>query len=39
MIARGRGRYEEAVAVAKRAVELDPISSDGYRELGRAYER
>ena len=38
MIARGRGRYEEAVAVAQRAVELDPVSSDGYRELGRAYE-
>lgn len=38
MIARGRGRYEEAVAVAQRAVELDPVASDGYRELGRAYD-
>jgi len=38
MIARGRGRYEEAVAVAQRAIELDPVSSDGYRELGRAHE-
>jgi tetratricopeptide (TPR) repeat protein len=38
LIARGRGRYEEAVAVAGRAVELDPVNSDGYRELGRAYE-
>ena len=38
LIARGRGRYEEAVAVAGRAVQLDPVSSDGYRELGRAYE-
>jgi len=38
LIARGRGRYEEAVAVAGRAIELDPFSSDGYRELGRAYE-
>jgi serine/threonine-protein kinase len=38
MIARGRGRYEEAVAVAQRAIELDPVSSDAYRELGRAYE-
>jgi tetratricopeptide (TPR) repeat protein/tRNA A-37 threonylcarbamoyl transferase component Bud32 len=38
LIARGRGRYEEAVAVAGRAIELDPLNSDGYRELGRAYE-
>jgi serine/threonine protein kinase/tetratricopeptide (TPR) repeat protein len=38
MIARGRGRYEEAVAVAQRAVELDPVSSEAYRELGRAQE-
>lgn len=38
LIARGRGRYEEAVAVAGRAIELDPLSSDAYRELGRAYE-
>jgi tetratricopeptide (TPR) repeat protein/predicted Ser/Thr protein kinase len=38
IIARGRGRYEEAVAVAGRAIELDPVNSDAYRELGRAYE-
>jgi serine/threonine-protein kinase len=38
MIARGQGRFEEAVAVAQRAVELDPVSSDAYRELARAYE-
>ena len=38
LIARGRGRYEEAVAVAGRAVDLDPMTSEGYRELGRAYE-
>ncbi len=38
LIARGRGRYEEAIAVAGRALELDPISSDAFRELGRAYE-
>jgi tetratricopeptide (TPR) repeat protein len=38
MIARGRGRYEEAAAVAARAIELDPVASDGYRELGRAHE-
>ena len=38
LIARGRGRYEEAVAVAGRAIELDPVNSDAYRELGRAYE-
>lgn len=38
LIARGRGRYEEAIAVASRALELDPTNSDAYRELGRAYE-
>jgi tetratricopeptide (TPR) repeat protein len=38
MVARGRGRYEEAVAVASRAVELDSVSSEAYRELGRAQE-
>ncbi len=38
LVARGRGRYEEGVAVAQRAIELDPTSSDGYRELARAYE-
>lgn len=38
MIARSRGRYEEAAAVAQRAVELDPVSSEAYRELGRAQE-
>jgi serine/threonine-protein kinase len=38
LVARGRGRYEEAIAVAQRAVELDPVSSEAYRELGRAQE-
>ncbi len=38
MIARGRGRYEEAAVMAGRAVSLDPVAADGYRELGRAYE-
>ena len=38
MIARGRGRYEEAAVMAQRAVTLDPVAPDGYRELGRAYE-
>ena len=38
MVARGRGRYEEAIAVAQRAIELDPVSSEAYRELGRAQE-
>lgn len=38
LVARGRGRYEEAAAVAQRAIELDPVSSEGYRELGRAQE-
>ena len=38
MLARGRGRYEEAVAVAQGAIELDPASGDAYRELARAQE-
>jgi serine/threonine protein kinase/Flp pilus assembly protein TadD len=38
MVAHGRGRYEEAIAVAQRAIELDPLSSDAYRGLGRAQE-
>jgi serine/threonine-protein kinase len=38
MVASGRGRYEEAIAVAQRAIELDPVSSEAYRELGRAQE-
>ena len=38
MLARGRGRYEEAVAVAQRAIELDPASGEAYRELARAHE-
>lgn len=38
LIARGRGRYEEAVTFAQRALELDPVSSEAFRELGRAYE-
>ena len=37
-LARGRGRYEEAVVFGQRALELDPVSSDAYRELGRAQE-
>jgi serine/threonine-protein kinase len=39
MIARGRGRYEQAVAYAQTAVDLDPRGSEGYRELGGAYEK
>ncbi len=38
MIARGRGRYEQALTYALTAVELDPVRSEGYRELGAAYE-
>ena len=38
LIARGRGRYEEAMVYAQRAAELDPTSSDAYRELARAYD-
>jgi eukaryotic-like serine/threonine-protein kinase len=37
-LARVRGRYEEAIAVAQRAIELDPVNSEAYRELGRAQE-
>jgi serine/threonine protein kinase/tetratricopeptide (TPR) repeat protein len=39
MVARGRGRYEQAVAFAQTAVDLDPKGGDGYRELGGAYEK
>jgi serine/threonine-protein kinase len=39
MIARERGRFEQAVAYAQTAVELDPVGSDGYRELGSAYDQ
>jgi serine/threonine protein kinase/tetratricopeptide (TPR) repeat protein len=38
LIARGQGQYEEAIAVATRALQLDPVSSEAYRELGRAHE-
>jgi serine/threonine-protein kinase len=38
MVARGRGRYEESLVYAQRAVELDPASGDGYRELARAFD-
>src|SRR4029453_6560519 len=38
VLGRGRGRYEEAIAVAQRAIELDPVSSEAFRELGRAQE-
>jgi serine/threonine-protein kinase len=38
MLARGRGRYEEAVAVAQSAIELDPANGDAYRELARTQE-
>ena len=38
MLARGRGRYEEAIAIAERAIELDPVSGEAYRELGRTHE-
>ena len=38
LIARGRGRYEEALVYAQRAVELDATNSDAYRELARTYD-
>ena len=38
-LARGRGRFEQALTFAQTAVELDPLSSDGYRELAGASEK
>jgi serine/threonine protein kinase/tetratricopeptide (TPR) repeat protein len=38
MLARGRGRYEEALAVAQSAIDLDPTNGDAYRELARTHE-
>jgi len=37
-LARGRDRLEQALTYAQTAVELDPLSSDAYRELAAAYE-
>lgn len=39
VIAAERGRFEQAVTYAQTAVDLDPVSSDGYRELASAYNR
>ena len=39
MLARGRGRYEQALTFAQTAVELDARGGDGYRELAGAFEK
>ena len=38
IVARGTGEYETAAAELERAVALDPLSADAFRELGGAYE-
>ncbi len=39
ILARERGRFEQAVTYAQTAVDLDPVNSDAYRELASAYDR
>jgi serine/threonine protein kinase/tetratricopeptide (TPR) repeat protein len=39
MIHTGTGHYDEAILNLQRALQLDPISADAYRELAKAYER
>lgn len=39
ILARERGRYEQALTFAQTAVDLDPLGGDGYRELAGAFER
>jgi serine/threonine-protein kinase len=39
MIYSETGQYDNAVAEFRRALDLDPVSVDAYRELARAYER
>ncbi len=39
MIHTGTGRYEEAVQNLQKALALDPINSDAYRELAKTYNR
>src|SRR6266853_265266 len=39
MIHTGTGRYEEAVQNLQKALVLDPINSDAYRELAKTYQR
>jgi serine/threonine protein kinase/tetratricopeptide (TPR) repeat protein/TolB-like protein len=38
LIYNGTGKYEEAVKEFQRALRLDPVNADAYRELGVAYE-
>ena len=39
MIATGTGRYPEAIHSLQKALALDPINSDAYGELAKAYQR
>ena len=39
MIHTGTGRYEDAVHVLQKALALDPINSDAYRELAKTYQQ
>jgi eukaryotic-like serine/threonine-protein kinase len=39
MIQTGTGRYDEAIQNLKSALRLDPVNSDAYRELAKAYEK
>ena len=38
-IADSEGRFDEAVALHRRALNLDPLAPDNYRQLGNAYYR
>jgi serine/threonine protein kinase/tetratricopeptide (TPR) repeat protein len=39
MIDTGTGRYDEAVQSLQKALQIDSISSDAFREMAKAYER
>ena len=39
MIHTGRGRYEEAIQNLQKALALDPINSDAFRELAKTYQQ
>jgi tetratricopeptide (TPR) repeat protein/TolB-like protein len=39
MIRTGTGEYSDAVASLQKALQLDPLNADAYRELAQAYEK
>ena len=39
MIETGTGDYDQAIETLQRALQLDPLNADAYRELAKAYER